>query len=792
MNKRPICWVCLLWMLVIWICRLTGVPIFGAPAVSERVSEALTFGRYTSVQGRVAGRQQKENSIQYILSDSTAVLCGEQIHLKKVKVTVFTDAEIFVHASVTERMGLSVISRSDIPIGSLIEAEGKLSYIEQASNPGQFDSRAYYACRKIYVQMTTSSIEVKQYGGGLREWLQCRREKIRMNLEQTMHREPAGVLSAMLLGDKSLLSEESTRNFRYSGVSHVLAISGLHITMLGVAVYELLLKLLIRIFGIYRGRRCIAAAAGTAAVLMGTYCLFTGLPVSACRACVMFFVFLLGKILRKSYDLLCALAFAALLLLLAAPGYLFDAGFLLSFAAVLGVAVLYPALLRMLPKDFWKKRKHRSRRLEGILEAILAWMSINLVLMPLSCRYFYELPVYGLAANLLLVPCMGLLMGIGLIGSLLCFLSLRIGGLVLLLADWFLLATEKLTGYVRMLPGAVWITGQPADWQLWGYYGLLLAAVLLLRKENTGHDLPVERKEKKRMKEKRRKWCRYLLPPAVVFLGLTILFDRPLPADSLTMLDVGQGDALVLRSEAGHTYLLDGGSSNVTDVGQYRILPYLKQQGIREIEGIFLTHEDADHTNGILELMDAAANKDTVIRIRRVLLPESMRGDPVQKQMAKYCRMLDIPLQYVSAGDRITDGQMGMQVLHPLRSGGAREGNAGSLVLEIRCRGYRALLTGDLEGEGETDIQQELQDVDLLKVAHHGSRYSTPQEMLQILRPELALISAPKQSTYGHPHRELLERLEQAGADVWITRDKGAVTVRFEEGRMTAEAFFRE
>ena len=219
------------------------------------------------------------------------------------------------------------------------------------------------------------------------------------------------------------------------------------------------------------------------------------------------------------------------------------------------------------------------------------------------------------------------------------------------------------------------------------------------------------------------------------------------------------GDSLVV--ESGRFVMLnDGGSSSASAIGEKRILPYLKQRGIAALDAVVVTHPDADHTNGILELLELIGEQKTALRIRHLFLPVWMKGSEKENPFILAAQKAGIMVEYLKKGDEIRAGELTVSVLHP----GAGEDytgeeNAGSVVLQLSCGACRALLTGDLEGSGEEEVLGAAERCQILKVAHHGSRNSTSEAFLNRIQPQISLISCAWPGRYGHPHRELLERL---------------------------------
>ncbi len=764
-RKRPICLVCLCLIIVIWICKAVGLPIFGEPRLDPAVRELLQEEYLLRAEGTVTDRQQKSNSVLYILSNVNATVDGETIHFEKLKITV-TDSE-YAH----------------IPLGAYAVFDGETSEIPHASNPGQFDSADYYAAERIFYEMFAADISVISEELTLRERMARLREKLSKNQAKVMHADQAGVLSSMILGQRSDLSRESRLNFQYGGIMHILAISALHISLLGMAVYRLVLAILVRI--LHRGRPAVVLAAAAAVLQTGIYCCFVGEPISAVRAFVMFLILMTARICLRTYDSLCALGLAGILLLLTNPGCLFASGFQLSFAAVLGASLLYPSLNAVMKRhaDGVRHEEKREKRKRKVRESVLLWISIMLTTLPLTAWYYCEIPVLGGILNLLAVPFMGGVMALGAVGSFCTLISLRLGWLILIPVDLFLQALEAAGTAIRGVPFSMWIVGRPQKWQIVLYYSILILVIcsirVCMRRRRDANGISAshaQATEKRRVRICRRSSA------ALLTAAVCLLLWRPAVPCSLTMMDVGQGDGLVLRTGTDAAYLIDCGSTSENLVGTYRLIPYLKYCGIRHIKGIFVSHDDIDHYGGILELLEAKENHQLSIRIDRLLLPFWMPETEKGQTLIDAAAAAGVEVSFLSTGDRLTDGKLQLNVLYPSGSEGngaqTDTGNDGSLVLWMKYEQFDALLTGDISSAVEARLAGKLPDIDCLKAAHHGSASSTSADFLQSTSPQIALISAPANSVYGHPGSETLERLTDADCDVYITRDCGAVTVQ--------------
>lgn len=281
--------------------------------------------------------------------------------------------------------------------------------------------------------------------------------------------------------------------------------------------------------------------------------------------------------------------------------------------------------------------------------------------------------------------------------------------------------------------------------------------------------------------EKKKRWVENGSFCLFVFILIGSMYKLPSKQLKISFLDVGQGDGIVVEMPHGKTVTVDGGSSDVSAVGEYRILPFLKSERIQRIACAILTHMDKDHIGGIQELLEMEQQNGNGILIENLAVPAVLKEQDKWEEVKKTALEKGTGILYLKAGDRFEISGVQFLCMHPSEDFKDRSDNAASLVIKVVYGEFAALLTGDLEGRGEETFmkayEEELREMDLLKVAHHGSKNSSMEAFLNICRPEISIISCGEGNRYGHPHKELLERLERAGSRIFITRDSGAVTV---------------
>ena len=626
------------------------------------------------------------------------------------------------------------------PAGSVLRAEGMLSVIPGAENPGEFDRASYYRVQGIYLEMRQSTVrEAGREARPVKGSLLGMKRAVSERIGEMYPSDAAGIMGAVLIGEKKDLPEDIRSLWRAGGILHMLAISGLHLSLIGMGIYRALRKM-----------RLPAAAAATAAVsVILLYTLLIGAPVSAVRASVMLALLLAAPLIGRTYDPLTALAAAAVLILMENPAYLFYSGFQMSAGAVLTIILL------------------------GRRGTLMRALFLYLWMLPLTAYYYYEIPLMGVLVNLLAVPLLPLLLLFGIAGL------FGEAGSVLALPGTALvrLMNEGLRS-VRQLPFSVLVTGRPSLIRFAAYAAALLlftCAYMQLRLY------------------KRRFLLLFLLP---LLIGI-LAFSPPALRRGrlkLTFLSVGQGDGILLELPEGKNILVDGGSSSKFEVGRRTLLPYLKYEGIETIDYMVATHLDEDHVSGLKELLQMAAGGTERLRIRAVVLPDLNMRDASFLAFEALARDAGARVLYAKRGDKLTFDQTRIEVLGPDKAAETvpPDGNAQCVVLGVHLGVFDALLTGDVEGDGESSLVRYLSGskaYEVLKVAHHGSRNSTTEAFLDAVRPQIGVISVGRGNFYGHPHAALMQRLEEAGTRIYRTDEEGAVTVMTDGGDFAVSTF---
>ena len=727
-------------------------------------------------------------------------------------------------------------------IGQFVELSGRVKIFQAPTNPGEFDSRLYYSTLKISYRMV--GCRILRYGSvadKYRETLFKVRICMETALDRSLSEEDSAIMKAMLLGDKAFMDSEIKDMYKDSGIIHILAVSGLHISIIGMGIYEALRRLGLRLAGklagLMQARHGLwrslgqwlekpvfwnCAPAVFAIAFMYSYGIMCGMGTSSFRAICMFTLRLFAPMVGRTYDVLSALALAEILLLLDQPLYLYNSGFLFSFGAVVGITVIKPLLVpaRIIAGEDDMKMKFvgdEDRSVlritifgftldimavaKALLDGLISCLAITTITLPVYACFYYTFPIHSLVLNLVVIPMMGILMMAGIACMLLSVAGAAIGSFLgesMLLASLPGFFVHLILAFYRWLcsgsavrSGFTWYMGHSDKWRVLIYVALVVAFVVVSGRISaqrlTFVIVDVMR-------------ASFLVVAVIV---LTFHADPDLVID---MIDVGQGDGIVISCEGKHM-LIDGGSTSKKNVGKYQIIPVLKYKGIGSLDAVVMTHEDEDHISGILEIMDDMEKGG--IRIKQLILPEvsdNSRGENYHLLESR-AGELKISIAYINTGESFSLGKAKFTCLNPEINMVSDGANAYSTVLFMEYEGTRkaggssggqftALFTGDMEGQGLKNVKQELKawqsrnrGITLLKVAHHGSQYTTDAEFLELTRPKVAIISCGLNNSYGHPHQELLDRLDASGTKVYRTDQSGEISIIYDANSVQISLF---
>ncbi len=678
-------------------------------------------------------KEEAEASVQGVVCKKEAKNDEYHIYLKDVILQIsnhrYRTNQVLVH-----------LSTDEYSIGTTLVLNGTIQRFRHAVNEGGYEEEQFYHGKKVDYAFVTKEV-IGCYGrkAAVREALYQLRKRLKDSLKSNAHTKDVGILAVMLLGEKSLMDSEVKKQYRQAGISHILVISGLHISMLGMGIFGLLRK----------GKRSIYFSAAMSVLVLAGYVCMTGNSASAIRALLMFALGMGGKCLGRTYDRATGLAFAVLILLWQNPFLIGDSGFLFSVAAVIGVIA--------------SGEDARTWQVNA---------KIQLMTLPLVACYYYEIPIYALLLNLFVLPLVAPIVVSGIFGSVMGLFWAKGARLLLFLPHMLLYVIETAGKLPGQLPYAYLVVGQPEIWQVCGYYVLL---VLFLVLENGYWK---KRREDAAFFQNRVKRCA-AAAGKVTALWFFLTFRQPQDT-RIDVLDVGQGDGICIQTKGGVNLFLDGGSSDVFQVGAYRIEPYLKCNGIGEIDYWFLSHADTDHMSGLLELLEEGYT------VKHLVLSAYGVGNENLERLLGLAEKNEIPVIYLKEGDVLNLLEGKMKCLFPNAQAQSDDINGNSMILLYEEGKFQALFTGDTGIAQEKEMLKEklTGEVDFYKAAHHGSNYSNSPEWLSYLKPKISVVSCGEKNRYGHPGREAVEHMSEAGSDIYYTMTGGEISLVIRENEM--------
>ena len=562
------------------------------------------------------------------------------------------------------------------------------------------------------------------------------RQQLLKRIYEVFPEKTAGFAAALLLGDRSGISYETDTAFRISGISHIIAVSGLHVSILFGLVYTLLAR-----------RRVLSCVIGIPVLIL--FAAVAGFSSSITRACIMQSLMLLSMVLDREYDPPTSLAFSVLVMLAINPLTILSVSFQLSVGCMLGIFLFSGKIRLWMMKPLEKsgrKSKFVTKLWHGIAASASVSMGASLVTTPLVAYYFGCVSLIGIVTNILVVWIISFIF----YGIILCLivsaLSAGFAGILAWVVSLPIHFVLDSAGFMASLPmAAVYTSNLYVVVWLCGTYMML--AVFLFQKN---------------------KQPMLLLACITFTLLLSQLFSwiEPLQDDfRVTMLDVGQGQSILLQSD-GKTFLVDCGGDD-DEASADITAEALLNQGISRLDGIIVTHYDADHAGGVAHLLNR-------IRTDRLILPYTDDEAGVAEALISKAQGV---VEYVREDLLYSFGNTKMTIFAPISY---YSGNESSICILFQREECGILITGDRGKLGESVLLREhvIPQVDLLVAGHHGSAGSTTSALLEAASPQIALISVGEDNRYGHPSDKVIGRLQEAGCEIYRTDIHGTIIFR--------------
>ncbi len=782
-KGRFLCKVSLLILLLALISTYAPWDLLGAYDKASVVERSLSTGDQIVAEGTVYHKELKNDKVVYYLKNAT-VKKGSKI-LKNISCIFKIDSE-------------------EIPNNCKVNIVGKVKLFSVATNEGGFDTKVYYNSLGLLFEIEDVKLSGLSAGIFSREDFSYRiRQYFLKVYESYLHGEEAGFLASVVIGERGNLDNCLKELFQSVGIAHILAVSGLHVSVVCIALYNLLRK---RGFSFFTS----GIVSGFVAIMYGCV---TGGSISSIRAIGMFLIYLGSQIAGESYDMLTALAVMSIFLLLENPLYVKNGSFILSFGAILGIYYVVLPISRIYGDYTRERRKQKAGKIkEYIVSSFIFSLGMTIAMLPLVTQLYYQTPIYSVFVNIVVLPLMPILLLAGLVSGVLGMIYLPLAKWPLFICHEIIYFFEMISDNASKLPGASLIVGHRTWREVIFYYVCVVIIVHYHEKiirlakvikevvanrnaigEKTNLITNIQRVEETLLQRESKDKKEILITQKkqiviIVSLLIMIFIIWLIPRTGsfeIDILDVGQGDGIYINSGDGIHFFIDGGSTSSKEVGEYTILPFLKYKGVRSIDYWFVSHTDEDHISGLISLLESKYS------IKNIVFTEYIpkEDNEALANIMNLAKENKTKVLYMKQGDIVGTKHISLKCVYPTeKNANLYRDNVNALSLSLLLsydsnmdgkREYTAFFGGDIASEQEQIIVQSglVEHVNLLKVSHHGSRYSSDSKFLKELSPDIAVISCAKQNRYGHPADEAVSRLEKSGAQIMYTMNSGRIRV---------------
>ncbi|MGE7949662.1 DNA internalization-related competence protein ComEC/Rec2 [Lysinibacillus sp. NPDC093688] len=577
----------------------------------------------------------------------------------------------------------------------------------------------------------------------IRSFLAKQRHFMKKHIETTFPESLVAEAQALLIGLQDQVDHELQRAYQKLGITHIFAISGLHVALVSWLFFEGLLRI-----GVRKEMATLVLL-----IILPIYGVIAGGAPSVWRAVSVVELIMLMRYARWHISMDDALAISFICFVLLEPGVIYQVGFQLSYLAT--VSLVYSAVIFRLFANW-------------LIRSFFITFVCQLLVYPLLLHHFYEISISSFLANIIFVPLFSfVILPFNMIMFVLTILSMPAAKAIFDVYEPLRVWLTKFILYLQELPFQLWSPGKPAIWLLCVALISVLAGFYFIEIKQYG------------------KFAVVIFIPALCIHFLPMLFSET----KLTFLNVGQGDCTVIELPFRRAvYVIDSGgllrfkqdvwktSDSPYEVGRQVVVPFLKGKGIRDIDIFIATHADADHVEGAEEILQE-------INMHEIHLTPGSMDKPVMRDLLMEAKKKKVPVKEKMQGTAWRIGKTTFHYLWPRDT--LYEGNDDSIVLYMQQGSFRALLTGDLEEHGEQELihlyNKQLADMTLLKAGHHGSKTSSIEPFIELLRPELTIFSAGLNNRYRHPHEEIVERFTSRNLSTLTTGIDGTIEVRILE-----------
>ena len=642
---------------------------------------------------------------------------------------------------------INIKMSQDIPsmkYGDSLYIEGEFKQPEEARNYKGYNYKQYLKTKKIIGTVELEKAKILKSSNG--SFIHNIQKYIKDTRNGTLTDEEGNLLLAILLGDKDKLSEDIQESFKTSNLSHMLAVSGAHVSYIILGLTYVLQN---SIIGKKNGKIvCI--------FFLLVFMAITNFTPSVTRACIMAVLTLFSGIIYRKSDVYTNISVAALITLIFNPYSLLDLGFQLSYGGTIGIIIFIKRI---------QEKKSNSKVINYIKQMALVSIYANIIIIPIMMYHFNTVSFTFIISNIMASPILGIIV---ITGFLFIIASITVKPLTSLIAIFIkpiLSILIKISQICSKLPFSNILVVTPYMFNVISYYAIILYCI----------------------KSKKNNKCKIIICLLIVLILINFIiyiFPQKL---RIFFIDVGQGDSTLIITPDKKTVLIDGGGSDSFDVGEKVLLPYLLDRRILKIDYVLISHFDTDHCGGILTIMEK-------VKVKNIIISEQAEHSENYERSKKLMIHKKIRLIEVKKGDKIKIGRYSeFKILFPTsRLLSENPLNNNSIVAQFNYNNFKMLFTGDIEKLAEQQIlKAEKAEIraDILKVAHHGSKTSSIPEFIKAVKPKIALIGVGKNNTFGHPNQQTIKNLENIKCRIYRTDLQGEIIIKIDQkGRMNVKS----
>ena len=646
--------------------------------------------------------------------------------------------------------------------GDEIEIIGELKKPNGARNYKGFDYKQYLKSKKIYATVSSENYKIisKNKIDIISKVINSVQNNMKSNINKILNEEEAALCIGILVGDREAISEQTEDNFKKSNLTHMLAVSGSHITYIINALAMLLGKTSKRTSKIFT------------IIILIFFMALTGFTFSVIRACIMGILVLLASLMYRKPDTINNLGISSFIILLFNPYAISDAGFLLSYGGTIGIVLLGDKIENAIYKEENKNKNIINKIIKYIIISFSITLSANLIIIPIMAYNFSTVSFTFWISNILAAPIMEIATIFGFIIYFISIFFIPLAKFLGIFLNLLLYLLLKIAEVSSLIPGSSIYIKTPYIIECIIYY---LFIVLWLKWDYIKNAIKVK------------KILKVLVASSILLIIFSSIFICCFPKTlKIYFVDVGQGDCTLIKTPTNKHILIDGGGSEFDnfDVGESTLLPYLLDRRITTIDYMLISHFDSDHIDGLFAVMEN-------LKIKNIIISKQGEKSDNFIRFQELVKNKKVNVLVVKKGDRIQiDKYSYFEILFPeenLIQDNVLNNN--SIVANFCSMGFKLLFTGDIEEIAEKRLWKLYRDTDklkstILKVAHHGSKTSSTAKFLELVTPKIALIGVGEGNKFGHPNNGVLDRIRDYTNKIYRTDKNGEIEIIYTKGKI--------